>query len=337
MSLVLAALLTASAASPAALPTCSWNRPGHNPFTGDVVAAVDRYPDIPAAVRARLKERMASRSYDEIVSIRRDAIVGKARYSPEIRDMHFGTGQVCGTVNRMQWQADTQERGLVYCEAGHCILVPTVCRNVSRISRESPALAAAGAAAPAGGGGGGGGGGGDGAAGDSGGGAGTGMALAAAAPAAADGQEAAAPTSFVAGLNGSESAGSAGALTGGAAPAGGGSGLAGGGGSWQAAAGGAPLVGEAAGGPTAATSRATGGGDGGGVPLFNSNSGLPGPGRGVTGDPGFTDGGIPGGQGPGPGLVLPTPPVIAVPEPGTWALMLAGLALLVRRVRRRRA
>lgn len=200
MSLVLAALLTASsAAAPAALPTCSWNRPGHNPFMGDVVAAVDRYPDIPAPVRARLKERMANRSYDEIVSIRRDAIVGKARYSPEIRDMHFGTGQVCGTVNRVQWQSDAQERGLVYCEAGHCILVPTVCRNVSRITREGPAVAGISAVAPGGGG------------------AGGGVvsvapesaaALAAAAPSATgEGNEAAAPSSFVAGLEPLESTG----------------------------------------------------------------------------------------------------------------------------------
>ncbi len=28
-----------------------------------------------------------------------------------------------------------QERGLVYCDSGQCILVPTICRNVSRISR----------------------------------------------------------------------------------------------------------------------------------------------------------------------------------------------------------
>lgn len=28
-----------------------------------------------------------------------------------------------------------QERGLVYCDGGDCILVPTVCRNVSRIAR----------------------------------------------------------------------------------------------------------------------------------------------------------------------------------------------------------
>ncbi len=115
---------------------------------GDVVAAVDRYADIPAELRSRLKTRMAQRAYDEIVSIRRDSIVGQARYGAEIRDMHFGNGQVCAQVSRAAWAPAAQERGLVYCEAEHCILVPTVCRNVSRISRTSRAPGAvAGAAA----------------------------------------------------------------------------------------------------------------------------------------------------------------------------------------------
>ncbi len=48
----------ALAASTATLPQCSWDRPGVNPFMGDVVAAVDRYQDIPAPVRAKLKARM---------------------------------------------------------------------------------------------------------------------------------------------------------------------------------------------------------------------------------------------------------------------------------------
>ena len=121
---------------------------------GDVVAAVDRYADIPAPVRARLKARMAKREYDEIVSIRRDSIGGRHAYGSAIRDMHFGSGSVCATVSRERWSPSAQERGLVYCEGGQCILVPTVCRNVSRISRtEEPApggaaSAAGGAAAP---------------------------------------------------------------------------------------------------------------------------------------------------------------------------------------------
>ena len=134
-------ILSAVARSPVRLSsavtveTCSWDRPGVNPFMGDVVAAVDRYEDIPPDVRARLKARMVARTYEDVVTIRRDSIQGKARYGTNIRDMHFGTHQVCRTVTRSAWGAEMQERGLVYCEGGDCILVPTVCRNVSRITR----------------------------------------------------------------------------------------------------------------------------------------------------------------------------------------------------------
>jgi len=141
MSLIATLALAVSAGS--TLPQCSWDRPGVNPFMGDVVAAVDRYQDIPAATREKLKTRMKARSYDDIAVIERDAIKGKASYAPEIRDMHFGPGAVCRTVTRVKWTATTQERGLVYCEDGQCILVPTVCRNVSRIRRlDKPAAAA---------------------------------------------------------------------------------------------------------------------------------------------------------------------------------------------------
>ncbi len=141
MSLVAAFALAASTVT---LPNCSWDKPGVNPFMGELVAAVDRYTDIPAATRAKLKARMAARQYDEIVDIHRDSIVGRYEYGSEIRDMHFGAGSVCRTVTRTKWTAQTLERGLVYCEDGQCILVPTVCRNVSRIARGPLKPAAAG-------------------------------------------------------------------------------------------------------------------------------------------------------------------------------------------------
>ncbi|MDT9000995.1 MHFG family PEP-CTERM protein [Paucibacter sp. APW11] len=132
MSLIASLALAASSVT---LPHCSWDKPGVNPFMGDLVAAVDHYPDIPKAVRVKLQARMQARSYDEIVSIQRDGINGRARYGAEITDMHFGSGSVCRTVSRAKWTVSAVERGLVYCEDGHCILVPTVCRNVSRIKR----------------------------------------------------------------------------------------------------------------------------------------------------------------------------------------------------------
>ena len=109
MSLILAAALTSAAA---AMPACSWDRPGVNPFTGDLIAAVDRYTDIPVATRKKLKQRMNERRYDEIATIGRDRIEGRARYA-DLRDMHFGPGRVCATVSRAGWAPNAIERGLV--------------------------------------------------------------------------------------------------------------------------------------------------------------------------------------------------------------------------------
>ena len=130
------------------LEHCSWNRPGADPFMGDVVAAVDRYPDIAPQVREELKARMRARQYDEIVVISRDAIRGKGNYNARISDMHFGPGRVCRNVTRSGWSEQMQERGLVYCVQDVCILVPTVCRNVSRITRVPASAAPAAGAAP---------------------------------------------------------------------------------------------------------------------------------------------------------------------------------------------
>ena len=132
------------------LEHCNWNRPGADPFMGDVVAAVDRYPDIAPQVREELKARMRARQYDEIVVISRDAIRGKGSYDARISDMHFGPGRVCRNVSRLGWSEQMQERGLVYCVQGACILVPTVCRNVSRITQAVAAGPRGAGAAPGG-------------------------------------------------------------------------------------------------------------------------------------------------------------------------------------------
>ncbi len=316
MSLVLAALLAASPVTASALPSCSWNQPGHNPFMGDVVAAVDRYGDIPPELRRRLKARMARRDYDEIVSIRRDSIVGQARYGAEIRDMHFGTGQVCGQVNRAAWGPEAQERGLVYCEGEHCILVPTVCRNVSRISRTSrPPGAVAGASAeqgatplssaqgPAA---------------EAGGGAGAqGLTQAAnAAPGPAAGPGPGQPVATASDLSGlpslvgeSAPAASAAATSGSAGVPANASGM-----SWLGSVDGGGVGLGAAGWASAA-----------GLPTDRQVSALPGNTRNL-----LTDGSL-------PGVIDPVGAIPAVPEPAGVLLWLAGLAALLARVRRRRS
>jgi hypothetical protein len=139
MPLLFAVTLAAAAT---VQPTCSWDRPGHNPYTGNAAAAIEHYADIPEAVRAALKRRVADGKPDDQVRITRDAIAGQHQYDPAIRDMHFGRASLCNTVTRDKWAADRVEPGAVYCAEGHCILVPRICGNVSRIARPAAAVAA---------------------------------------------------------------------------------------------------------------------------------------------------------------------------------------------------
>ena len=133
MKFVIAALALAACSTGHAAPVCSWDRPGANPYMGEVPSAVRRYREIPAGVREKLQARMERLDYDEMVEIRRDVIVGKDHSYENLRGMHFGNGGFCEHVTRTSWSDDHRERGFVYCEQGHCILVPTVCRNVSRV------------------------------------------------------------------------------------------------------------------------------------------------------------------------------------------------------------
>lgn len=132
MSIIAAAALVALSKAP-----CEWDAPGHDPYMGEVPSAIEHYTDIPADVRARLRARMERRAYDDLVIIRRDEIVGDFDlYSPTITGMHFGSkGRICPAVTRNNWSDELSEFALVYCEDTTCIMVPTVCRNVARITR----------------------------------------------------------------------------------------------------------------------------------------------------------------------------------------------------------
>lgn len=120
---------------------CSWNNPGVNPYGGGVPEAIDNYKDIPKETRERLKARMVDHRYDEIALITRNGIEGDNHSYSNLRGMHFGAGKMCDEVDRSGWRDHTKEAGLVYCEDNYCILVPTVCRNVSRIDKVGTAVA----------------------------------------------------------------------------------------------------------------------------------------------------------------------------------------------------
>lgn len=123
------------------IPVCVWDDRGQEKFMGSVPGAVDTYTHIPEPTRKRLQARMEKRDYDDVAEITGSGIRSATwRYS-DMRLMHFGNGsKLCGHVKTDHWApSDKGERGLVYCEqaegAEHCIIVPTVCRNVSITAR----------------------------------------------------------------------------------------------------------------------------------------------------------------------------------------------------------
>ena len=133
MSAVLQLILSTSlVAAPAG---CSWAHPGANPYRGDPVQALADF-DVPEDTRAKLRALMAAHHYTDVATITRDDIVGARGYT-DLREMHSGRGQVChGSVDRTAWSPARHERGLVYCADDACVIVPTICNNVSLVSRK---------------------------------------------------------------------------------------------------------------------------------------------------------------------------------------------------------
>ena len=116
------------------IAACSWANPGADPYQGRPADAVEHYTDIPAEHRAVLKSKLERRAYDDVAEITRDDIVGHHPYT-DLRQMWFGRNTVCSRPDRSAWSPTHTERGLVYCSGEHCVIVPTVCRNVSRVTR----------------------------------------------------------------------------------------------------------------------------------------------------------------------------------------------------------
>jgi len=125
-----AALATAGSAA------CSWAHPGVNPYRGDPGAALVDFT-MPDETRRRLRARLAAHQYTDVVTITRDAISSPSTSYTDLRDMHSGHGVVChGAVDRSAWDAKRKERGLVYCDGDTCVILPTICNNVSLVTRK---------------------------------------------------------------------------------------------------------------------------------------------------------------------------------------------------------
>ena len=117
-------------------PACSWAHPGANPYRGDPMTALADF-DLPEATRGKLREMMRAHRPTDIAAITRDDIVGDAGAYADLREMHSGHGHVChGNVDRSAWSASRRERALVYCAGDACVIVPTICNNVSLVTRK---------------------------------------------------------------------------------------------------------------------------------------------------------------------------------------------------------
>lgn len=142
-------LLASAAVATAMLSNCSWNSPGRNPYRGSVAEAVSRYIDIPVPVRAQLIAKIEGGRADDNAAIMRDTIAGKYDYDSRITSMHFGQRTVCENVTRDGWAATAREPAKVYCVDDHCLIVPQVCGNISRVRRIAASGGGGGAPAAA--------------------------------------------------------------------------------------------------------------------------------------------------------------------------------------------
>lgn len=142
-------LLAGAVVATAMLSNCSWNSPGRNPYRGSVSEAVSRYVDIPAPVRSELIAKIQSGRADDLAIIMRDSVAGKFDYSPHLTSMHFGQRTVCEYVTRDNWAPTRREPASVYCSGEHCLIVPKICGNISRVRRIVGGGGGTGASAPA--------------------------------------------------------------------------------------------------------------------------------------------------------------------------------------------
>lgn len=132
-SIALAASLAATSG------TCEWAPALQANYQGDTSQVVERFQDIPLELRRRLRQRMETHSFDEVVTIQRDVILGKQRYAKEISGIQTGGNAVCAQANRTHWKTSEQELALTYCENAYCVMVSFNGHHVGRITRLAPA------------------------------------------------------------------------------------------------------------------------------------------------------------------------------------------------------
>lgn len=112
---------------------CSWDKTGHDPYTGSTYTAVMGFKDMDYRSRLALNMLIQWGKPTDVVSIGQYAITGSKDYvySPILKDMHFGKNRKCATVSRAGWSPTHIEVADAYRVGNYCALKPKVCGNLS--------------------------------------------------------------------------------------------------------------------------------------------------------------------------------------------------------------
>jgi len=113
---------------------CDWNNPGSNPYRGaSIYSAVQSY-GFPKESTDEIVWKIKANMTDAVIYVKRDSIESPFGIASNLRDMHFGNNKRCnGKVIRNNWNSLDEKPALVYCSSQHCVAIPVVCGNISRI------------------------------------------------------------------------------------------------------------------------------------------------------------------------------------------------------------
>jgi len=116
---------------------CSWGNPGHDPYVGDRLAAIDSFA-MPRSIRQELKRKVAAGESDGTVAITKTGAVSESATYHPLMLMHFGRNRLCWGVDRSAWADNHVEYGPLYCASTYCITIPDVCGNVTQLFGRQP-------------------------------------------------------------------------------------------------------------------------------------------------------------------------------------------------------